>query len=44
MHKQHSCLVQVKDSKRLGGEQLERKNGHKNALKIVNFGHSISRI
>ena len=36
MHKQYSCLVQVKASKRLGSDQLESDNSHEHALKLIN--------
>ena len=36
MHKQYSCLVQVKASKRLGSDQLESDNSHKHALRLTN--------
>ena len=36
MHKQYSRLVQVKASKRLGSDQLERDNSHEHALKLIN--------
>ena len=37
MHKQYSRLVQVKASKRLGGDQLESDNNHEHALKSMNI-------
>ena len=37
MHKQYSCLVQVKASKRLGSDQLESDNSHQNALRLTNI-------
>ena len=37
MHKQYSCLVQVKASKRLGSGQLESDNTHEHALKLINI-------
>ena len=37
MHKQYSCLVQVKPSKRLRSEQLENDNSHKHALRLTNI-------
>ena len=36
MHKQYSCLVQVKACKRLGSDQLESDNSHEHALKLIN--------
>ena len=36
MHKQYSRLVQVKASKKLGSDQLERDNSHEHALKLIN--------
>ena len=36
MHKQYSCLVQVKASKRLGSDQLGCDNSHEHALKLIN--------
>ena len=35
MHKQYSCLVQVKASKRLGSDQLESDNSRRHALKLI---------
>ena len=37
MHKQYSCLVQVKARERLRSDQLESDNGHKNALRLTNI-------
>ena len=36
MHKQYSCLVQVKARKRLGSDQIESDNSHEHALKLIN--------
>ena len=36
MHKQYSCLVQVKATKTLGSDQLESDNSHEHALKLIN--------
>ena len=36
MHKLYSRLVQVKDRKRLGSDQLESDNIYEHALKLIN--------
>ena len=38
MHKQNSCVVQVKASKRLRSDQLESDNSKKHALRLTNIG------